>query len=227
MKTVLKRIKNFKGDIKKSWYAVINGVKIKAQEMILENPDFCRVEIVANIRDEHDQPIIIEPSGSVAVILVDEKNRIYLQSEYRPAILRQDDFKIKKGNLNINNFDKLGRDSVEIIRGYGEGDWKSTAIKEVAEEAGFIINKKNLQYLGKINPNTSKSVSNATVILARKDSKTKKKEISKEEKRKIGKGNWYDVKDVCEMIRKNKIICAHTLAALNIYFLKNKLLKRS
>ena len=220
MKTILKKIRNLKSNIKKGWYAIIDGKKIQAQEMILENPNFCRFEIVANIRDEHDQPIIIEPSGSVAVILIDEKNRIYLHSEYRPAIQGEENFKIKKGNLNLNNFDKLGMDSMEIIRGYGEGDWKSTAIKEVVEEAGFIINKKNLQYLGKINSNTSKSVSSTTVILAKKDSKTRFKKITKEEKRKIKKGKWYKIEDIYKMIRKNKIICANSLAALSIYFLK-------
>jgi 8-oxo-dGTP pyrophosphatase MutT (NUDIX family) len=220
MKTILKKIRNLKSNIKKGWYAIIDDKKIQAQEMILENPNFCRFEIVANIRDKNDQSIIIEPSGSVAVILIDEKNRIYLHSEYRPAIQREKNFKIKKGNLNLDNFEKLGRNSIEIIRGYGEGNWETTAIQEVEEEAGFTIKRKDLEYLAEINWNTAKNISNTTVVLAKKDSKIKIKKISEYERRKIKKGKWYKIDDVCKMIQKNKIICANTLAALNIYFQK-------
>jgi hypothetical protein len=219
MKIMLKKIKDCKKEIKRGW-------KLKSadpDEIILENPKYGRLEVVANCDGGYDQIVQIEPTGAVIIVLVDEpRKKIYLHNEYRPAVPKNDAPKIKKDNLYIP-FDYLGGDSIELVRGYSEGNWPKTAITEIKEETGYSVTKKDLKELGYIIKDTSTSAFKLTIALARHDSNENFQELSEEEGKKIKNRKWYNIKKVKEMINKNKIVCALTLAALNLYFQTNKI----
>jgi len=213
---MIKKIKDCGKKIKRGW-------KLKSadpNEIILENPKYGRIEVVANCFGGYDQIIQVEPSGSAIIVLADEsKNKIYLHTEHRPAVIKNNAPKIKKGNLYIP-FDYLGGDSIETVRGYSEGDWLKTAVREIKQETGYNVTKKDLKKLGYIIKDTLTTAFNLTVVLAKHDSRDKFRKLSKEESRKIKNRKWYPLEEVKEMIRKNKIVCALTLAALNLYFQK-------
>jgi len=215
---MFKKIKDCKESIKRGW----SLKKESGEELILENPDFGRVEIVANTEGNYDQLAYIQPTGSVVVVLVDEKReKIYFHIENRPAVPKKNGPEIKKGNLYIP-FDYLGRDSIEIIRGFSEGDWQDTAITEINEEAGLKISKNNLEKLGVINANTAFFCFNVVVVLALGDSMVDFGLQSEEDKIKIKNRKWYTKKEVKEMIAQGKIFCGVTLAALNLYFQRSE-----
>ncbi len=218
--------------IKRGWNLKTDVKEGDLTEVILENPKFQRIELVANIGEKgfsHDQILSIEPTGSVIIILLDEKkNKIYLHTEYRPAIIKKGTPKIKRGNLKVS-FLNLGRKSIETVRGFSEGGWRKTAKKEIEEETGYKVTDRDLKRLGEINADTAFTVSNITVVLAKVNSKSKHKNLSKEEKEKILNWEWYKIKDVQNMIRKKEIFCALTLAALNFTFqeLNSKKIKQT
>lgn len=211
---MLKRIKDCKKNIKRGWRLK----KGRREEIILENPEYGRVEIVANCKGGYDQIIYIEPTGGVIVVLVDEiKNKIYLHVEERPAVIKEGAPKIEKGKLDIS-LSNLGRDSIETVRGFSEGSWIETAVKEIKEETGIKLTENNLEKIGEVNSNTGFVVSNVSVVLGKTDSNNYLKEISGEERKKIKSRGWYKIEEIKKMIREKKIFCAYTLAALNIYF---------
>jgi len=213
---MLKKIKECEKNIRRGW-------KIRnadPDEIILEDPKYGRIEIVANCEGGHDQICQISPTGAAIVLLVDElEDKIYLHTEERPAVMKENGPQIKENDLYIP-FDYLGRDSIETIRGYSEGSWKDTAKKEIKDEAGYDVVENDLEELGHINKDTTTVASYITVVLARHNSREEFKELNEEEKQKIKNRKWYKTEEVKEMIRKNQIFCALTLAALNVYFQK-------
>lgn len=211
---MLKKIRDCDKIIKRGWKLT----NPNPDEIVLENPNYIRIEVVANCDGGYDQIVRVEPSGAVAVVLADrKKDKIYLHTEKRQAVLKESGLKIKKGELFVP-FDHLGEDSIEIVRGFGEGDWKDTAMAELKEEAGYDVPKNNLKRLGRIVADTGTDAHNTAVVLADFDSQKPPHKLTKEETKKISKGKWYSIKEVKELIKENKIFCARTLAALNIYF---------
>ncbi|MDP3093779.1 MAG: hypothetical protein Q8N16_03375 [bacterium] len=215
---MFKKIKDCKESIKMGW----SVKKENGEELILENPDFGRVEIVANTIGNYDQLAYIQPTGSVVVVLIDEKReKIYLHTEERPAAPKENCPEIKKGNLYIP-FDHLGRGSIETIRGFSEGTWQNTAITEIKDEAGLEIRENDLEQLGIINANTAFFCFNVVAVLAKGDSKIKFSPQSEGDKKKIKNRKWYTKKEVKEIIAQGKIFCGVTLATLNLYFQKSE-----
>ena len=82
----------------------------------------------------------------------------------------------------------------------------------------YRLLKKDIRKIGEINSNTSYFISNLTVYIAKVRDKATFKKLSDEESNKISNGRWYSIKEVKGMIRKNKIFCALTLAALSMAF---------
>jgi len=215
---MLKKIKDCKKEIKKGWKLI----EAEPDEIILEDSNIARIEVVANCEGGYDQLVEVIPTDSIIAVLVDERaDKIYLHTEKRPAVPRKDCPRIEKGNLYVP-FDYLGRDSIETVRGYSEGDWKETTIKEVEEEAGYIVTENDLEKLGEINRGTATNAFYLTVVLVRCNSREEFKDLSKEESKKIINRKWYTVEEVREMIRKNEIFCSLTLAALSLYFHNRK-----
>jgi len=191
-----------------------------ARHLILENPKYGSVQVVANCNKNKffDQIIYIEPPGAAAVVLVDkQKGKIYLHTEWRPAVVKNKNYLFKKGKLKIN-FKHLGRKSVEVPRGFSEGTSLSTIIKEVREETGFNIRKDKFKRIGEINSNTAFVVSNISVYVVKLRGIENLPSIGREEAEKIKKRGWYSINIVKKMIKKGEIFCAITLAALNLVF---------
>ena len=64
---MLKKIKDCKNNIKRGW-------KLKSadpDEIILENPNYVRIEVVANCDGGYDQMVRVEPTGAVAIVLIE------------------------------------------------------------------------------------------------------------------------------------------------------------
>jgi len=78
--------------------------------------------------------------------------------------------------------------------------------------------RKDLKLIGRINPNTAYYVSTYPVYMAKINTKERIVKRKKEKGEKIKKGKWYSIRVVKKMIKKNKIFCAATLAALNLAF---------
>jgi len=209
---MFKKIKYFP-KLKKGW-------KKGRGDIIYENPQYGRIQAVVNSTKikHYDTIIWIEPTGSGIVVMFNEKKRIYLHQEKRPAVARKKT-NIRPGKLSVD-LSNLGMNSLEVPRGFydkKDKNSKTCIIREIEEETGIKIIEKNLKKIGEINPNTSYFTSNISVYIARV-SNSIKKDLDKEEKEKISNGQWYSVLEIKRMIREKKIFCAMTLSALNIAF---------
>jgi len=141
---MLKETKNFP-KLKKGW-------KKGKGDVIYEDPLYGRIQAVIHCKDDglanYDSIIFVEPTGSGIIILVDKNiSEIYLHVEKRPVVMGDNKFDIKAGNLNVK-LSKLGKDSIEVPRGFIDKHDKNSlsgAVRKAEKETGFKIIKKDIR----------------------------------------------------------------------------------
>ena len=198
----------------------------EADFLVCENPKISRVVaiMVSELGEEHhDEIMFIEPSLNAIVVPVYKRKQIYLHEEYRYKVMREG-VVIKQHEFDHVEIESLGRWSLEIPRGGFDSEQDrdpiDAAIREVEEESGLELKRKDIEEVGAINPNTAYTVSTIPVFMAKCGSQDISKELSPKEKEKIRNRKWYTIDEVKNMINENEIFCAVTLAALNLVLMK-------
>lgn len=151
-----------------------------------------------------DQPQIEEIGGAIVVPYIKpprERPYIGLLSQIRPVV------KDKKGNQGSVI-------SIEVPRGFGvKGETpEKTAIRELGEETGKVVT--NLEYIGRINANTSYFVTPGESIYSAEVDPQKKSSFKPDANEKILKCQFHEWNEVVEMVRDKKIFDGFTQSAL-------------
>lgn len=113
----------------------------------------------------------------------------------------------------------------EIPRGYSKNNESAeqTAIRETAEETGYIIREEDLTVIGKIKPNSSLMQSEIKLFHAEIKNKIDRDEIDIDQDEGIVQAMFFDSKDVFEAVASGDITDSFTLSALACYLLiKNR-----
>jgi len=189
-------------------------------DIIYENPKYGRIQAVWHCDEKgnpkYDSILIVGPLGTIGVP-INQDNEIGLLSIYKEVFKKRKKQYIKPGNLNINLSD-LGRESIEVPRGYPEkGETPSQTVKRETEEE-LQVRVIKTKRIGEANSATTFFANGLPVFLVKVDSNKKPVKRPPDSDERITKINWYTVKEVKKMIKEKKIFCGLTLAALNLLF---------
>lgn len=189
-------------------------------DVVYENPKYGKIQAVWSCDEKnnprYDRILIIEPVGAIGVP-INQDNKIGLLSIYREVLKKGKKPSVEPGNLNTNLSD-LGRTSIEVPRGYPEkGETYSQTVKrETEEELQAKVIK--IKRIGETNPGTAFFPYSLPVFLVRVNSNKEPGNHFPDSDEKIIKVNWYTIKEIKKMIKRKKIFCGFTLAALNFLF---------
>ena len=136
----------------------------------------------------------VTESTGAAILVVDEQGRLYLHHAYHYA---------------------ADREFLEIIRGFGEGaeDAKTTALRELNEEAGFTYEvSQDPVSLGTTFPNSTLLAAGVPLFLVKVCVIGER--MPKDTSESIGAGGWFSPREVKELVVEGDIVDGFTLTAL-------------
>ncbi len=164
----------------------------------------------------YDQILRAERNGGIQ-IMMDEQSRIAMKRVWRPQTTNQDEYARQYPSIN---FEKLGRWSYELPRGYSEPgeSGTETALREGEEETGTLM--ADHQFLGYTCDNTALSPQLTTVITGGRDSTARATRRPDPHEIQEEKTYYLTIAELADLQRKGELYCGYTLAALAMLLLQ-------
>lgn len=209
-------------DVLKEYPDFQPGWKRGKGNQVLFNPNYGEIRHLVVCDSEtgrpiHDQPAHIEPVGGIT-IPVTKAGKIRLQKQPRAIPLSEGS---KASFPETIEESRWGRWFLDVPRGFpirGE-DPQQAAIRETTEESRSPILK--IVKLGEVNANATFFVHMIPVFLARIDEDFEG-ELPQDCNERVFKGDDYTLDEVKDLVAQGKIQDALSLAALNLFFQKNR-----